>query len=599
MTALQSHPRWIPDGTEDAGSPRFATLLASLKVTTQALLAVAKNAPDSPSEWLEICNLFGRGMDLVRTLRTICRCQQSLNAMGTGVQAASSNIGSYSLQLQQAIAPIALRLLAVEETDLAHCSDGAALRAWQRAFQGCNFLSPWLSESIRPFDRALRLQVIAPLASLYTHLTGTMSLRVRGDQSIEHLQGFSMSLQVLRNSDDRGLRRSTFEKMTSWLAAHSHCLADVLNGMTGYWAFLCRDCNHQVLDIALKSQRTSAACYQAMFNAIEEKLPQIREAVTLRQEYFGQGPMKPWDVLSLMPCSDRIGIRSIGQTIQDLREAFEDVDPAFLYFVDQVQNNHWMDIQLQSAKGPGSWCDDLPALDSIRIFSQYLPTLSGEGALAHIFGAGYLMQILHQSSAAERMVPLSFIEIAARYTETMLITSLTRKAESREERYALLWLSLRRITNNLLVIPSRHRLLCQIFVLRRKGLLEPATLTELSREAGEHYFGSSLSEADRYVWAYKPHFYRFQPIFYDWQYTMGYLISQKLLDQFHHHGCSCAGFTPKQMWQELGSMTLVEFGKKHLGADLEQLSFWRQTIRSALKPIAEVKALGGFQCPTS
>ena len=79
---------------------------------------------------------------------------------------------------------------------------------------------------------------------------------------------------------------------------------------------------------------------------------------------------------------------------------------------------------------------------------------------------------------------------------------------------------------------------------------------------------------DRYVWAYKTHFYRTQPVFYDWQYTFGFLLSQVLADQFELHGSSASGANLKSVWIDSATLPANDFAAKHLHADLASQAFW-------------------------
>ena len=93
----------------------------------------------------------------------------------------------------------------------------------------------------------------------------------------------------------------------------------------------------------------------------------------------------------------------------------------------------------------------------------------------------------------------------------------------------------------LLMVPSRHRLLIDLLAARRDGILSASRINETSRRAWDAFFGGTTDGCDQYVWCWKPHLYRTNTVFYDWQYVFGYLVSQHLADAFLTSGGTAAG----------------------------------------------------------
>ena len=108
---------------------------------------------------------------------------------------------------------------------------------------------------------------------------------------------------------------------------------------------------------------------------------------------------------------------------------------------------------------------------------------------------------------------------------------------------------------------------------------------ELSDAAWQHYFGDTTIGADRYVWAYKPHFYRQETIAYDWQYVLGYLLGDMLADRFEKEPLVSGGV--RKLWAESGLLSTDELIRKWLGDDPRSSAFWRKCIEKALKPMRE------------
>ena len=282
-----------------------------------------------------------------------------------------------------------------------------------------------------------------------------MALNVKDSDGHSRIQGFGASIAVLKNADDPVLRRTTFEAMNAWFASHSPSFLDVLNAHTGFHLALLKLAGEELFPYVMRSERMDLRVYRALFDALEARLPRIRLAVSLRQRAFGDGPMRVWNLLSPSPDALYTKGRFFWGAIEDLKLAFAQLDPEFTKFLDTAAHLGWIDAHGQSMKTGGTWCDDLPALDAVRILANYLPTLSGEAALSHLLGAAWHMQVLHQAPAPARVPMLAMTELAGNFSETVLSRSLLRAAENTPEEKLHRWQMLKRLTNCLLTIPAR------------------------------------------------------------------------------------------------------------------------------------------------
>lgn len=146
----------------------------------------------------------------------------------------------------------------------------------------------------------------------------------------------------------------------------------------------------------MRSERMDLRVYRALFNALR---PGCRAFGWLFRFGSALSAMVNESLESPLAVARRaIYKRPIfWGAIDDLKCAFAQLDPEFTQFLDTAAHSGWIDAHGQSMKTGGTWCDDLPALDAVRILANYLPTLSGEAALSHLLGAAWHMQVLHQA----------------------------------------------------------------------------------------------------------------------------------------------------------------------------------------------------------
>ena len=89
----------------------------------------------------------------------------------------------------------------------------------------------------------------------------------------------------------------------------------------------------------------------------------------------------------------------------------------------------------------------------------------------------------HGEQAPLKRLPYSVIEIFGQLAVTMLERHMARKLEGSTEADLLRWQLMRRASNMLLMVPSRHKLLVDLLAARRDGILSASRFNEASRRA--------------------------------------------------------------------------------------------------------------------
>lgn len=113
MKQTNALPSWADDGAANVRSAKFQELSFSLDVTLGALAGATAAAAERPGTYPEVLQLFARGQDLVKTLRTICRAHLGLSAADTAAVKARGDIGHKAAELNKLVEPIFRDLLSV------------------------------------------------------------------------------------------------------------------------------------------------------------------------------------------------------------------------------------------------------------------------------------------------------------------------------------------------------------------------------------------------------------------------------------------------------------------------------------------------------
>ena len=180
-------------------------------------------------------------------------------------------------------------------------------------------------------------------------------------------------------------------------------------------------------------------------------------------------------------------------------------------------------------------------------------------------------------------------ETASTFNECVVNNAALARAESREEKLALLESQLRDATQVICDIYSRFLFEASVFEKREGQFLDAEALCGLMLDAQEQSYGDGLDPEARhpYMWICKPHYYG--PTFYNFPYTFGALFARGLYAQFEKNG---AAFVPN--YKKLLYTTTIataEDAAKVAGIDLTDKDFWRSALQTIVQQIDQFCAL--------
>ena len=572
-------PAWQEGSLPLLDNSEMENEIERLDMTVTAVEALVKRLPMGALALGEMLASIDRGRDLVKSLLTVCRARTSLSVSEGSVMSLRSRVLRLSDRLEALARP--------------------ALEAVRRLPEDKKREEPfsiWLREAPTVPSAALTAVtegMALPLRNLHSHLLSTMKLHITTPDGRLSTMSYSQAFTVLKSADDLQLRRAVFSSFYAWIAEHGASFADLINAMLGYRLFRLDEEHVDLSHCFLTGDRVSQSGFRAMETALEAALPRIRESVSLRARQLGMSRMPVSSVLASAPGEGQIdGVTGdIRDLILFIGESMQPASVAFPHFLQEAIEKHWIDMRRQSGRAGGGWCDNLPANQAVAIFGNYQNNMAGLSNLAHTLGIGFLHRQLHTASALEKRVPLSMIETVGMVCETLVERRLARVALGTPHTTPALWHSMRRLSNMLLVLPARHRLSLDLMKARRESTLSVSKINALARNAWLHYFGETTDGCDQYLWAWKQHFYRTDVFFYDWQYVVGFLLSQPLARRFEKDGVTAAGADFGGFCRDIPNLSMDELVRRLLEADLSDPAFWMQAVDEALKPLNEARQL--------
>jgi oligoendopeptidase F len=213
--------------------------------------------------------------------------------------------------------------------------------------------------------------------------------------------------------------------------------------------------------------------------------------------------------------------------------------------------------------------------------------------LAHESGHAYHGFLMRDVRPLARSYPMTLAETASTFGEQILINGLLEDPSISDRQKALMLdVEIGHGAIYLLDIPVRYQFEHAFYEERARGTVSVSRLKELMVETQRQVLGDALERGgeDPYFWASKLHFYITGLTFYNFPYTFGYLLSRGLYSRFKSEGKS---FVAKyeEFLRLAGSDTAEQVVKRTIGADLQQVDFWVESIKSLEQPLNELQAL--------
>ena len=412
-------------------------------------------------------------------------------------------------------------------------------------------------------------------SEMHGYLTSTVP--VQYDGGVTNLS----SIRNLAYDADPSVRKTAYE---AELACYGRIQDPVAYALNSIKLETISDCQLRgyasPLDRTLEQSFMKRETLEAMLGAMEEYLPKFRQYLKAKGKALGHENGLPWYDL-FAPMGNSSKKYTIAETGDLLVELFASFDEELAQMVRKAFDEEWIDFYPRDGKTGGAFCEIVESIGESRILTNFDGMFTDVVTLAHELGHAFhnLCIMDHRPLNKDYSMPLA--ETASTFNECVVMAAALRRAETREEKLALMESQLQDATQIICDIYSRFLFEAMVFENREKAFLDAETLCGLMKKAQEQSYGDGLDPDFRhpYMWICKSHYYG--PTFYNFPYAFGGLFARGLYAQYQKEG---AAFVPK--YKELLHTTPIataEDTAKTAGIDLTDKNFWR----SALQIIAD------------
>ncbi len=432
---------------------------------------------------------------------------------------------------------------------------------------------------------------------LYDMLSGTLEFTLRHPDGREERVPAARR-RALMASADRGLRAAAFAGGNeAWRSVGPTCAA-ALNAMAGARLTLStRRGERHFLESVAFEHRIGLASLEALQAALIDRADVARGMVRLKARKLGLPAIAWYDLEAPTPGVDGGSVAPLTweQGVAWVEAAFSRAYPALGDFVRAAVSRRWFDHAPRRGKRPGAFCTSSALTHESRVFMTFEGVMNDVVTLAHEVGHAWHAHVLRAARPLASAYPMTLAESASTFAEMLLIEGLLEDpAVPAAVKLALLDSQARQATGFLLDVPARFEFERSFHEERAHGEVPAARLGELMVAAQRRLFGDILAagEEDPLFWASKLHFYIADVPFYNFPYTVGFLLSRALFDRFRKEG---AGFLPvyEAFLARSGSATCEVLAREVLGVDLERPEFWAGAIDSMAPAGRQLEAMLG------
>ena len=391
------------------------------------------------------------------------------------------------------------------------------------------------------------------------------------------------AVRALAYDADAATRREAYE---AELAAYarielpmSYCLnaikaeARTMADLRGY---------DSVLAMTLDDSNMRAETLEAMWSAIREALPELREYLKAKGRLLGHDKGLPFYDLFAPLGGGRTYTAEEARAL--LLDVFGRFSPEMADMMREAFDEGWIDLYPRAGKSGGAFCAGCYAQRISRVMTNFTGSLSDVSTLAHELGHAFNNRMLERVPVLMTSTPMPLAETASTFNETVLAAELRRHASAGEE-LALLDASLTENIQTMVDIYSRFLFEQKVVDSQADHAMSVRELKDAMLWAQEQSYGDGLDPDARhpYMWACKSHYYSTEAHFYNFPYAFGNLFARGLYARYRQEG---EAFVPRygELLSRFGSDT-IENVAAGAGIDVTQPAFWRDAVESVLEEV--------------
>jgi pepF/M3 family oligoendopeptidase len=418
-------------------------------------------------------------------------------------------------------------------------------------------------------------------------LQGTVTSQLKID--FDH-EGKTQSLplaalqNIRRYNRDGSIRQRAFNAEIQALESVREPLTACMNGVKGFYNVLNQRRGRQdALHPSLDTARIDRDTLDAMMGAMQRSFPNFRKYLNAKAKRFGKDALPWWDLFAPVGNNHRVFSWSAAQDF--IIHNFDLFSGDLAAFAQRAFDQNWIDAEPRDGKRGGAFCMRIHAPEESRVLCNFDGSLDQVSTIAHELGHAYHIECQKGKKFLQYITPMTLAETASIFCETIIQEAALEAASSKDEELAILESTLVGDTQVIVDISSRFIFEKEVFERRQEADLSADDLCDIISQAQIATYGEALDEnhLHPYMWAWKPHYYRYDISFYNFPYAFGLLFSTGLYAIYQQRG---ADFIPdfKDLLASTGLANAADLASR-FEIDIRSPEFWESSLAVIYKRI--------------
>jgi oligoendopeptidase F len=319
---------------------------------------------------------------------------------------------------------------------------------------------------------------------------------------------------------------------------------------------------------------------------MNDYMPKFREYLKAKGRALGHENGLPWyDMFAPMGSLDKK--YTVDEAKAYLLGIFGDFDKDLHDMVKRAFEESWIDFFPRKGKVGGAFDSGVPSAKQSRVLTNFDGAFGDIVTLAHELGHAFHDQQVFSHSIIQQDYSMPVAETASTFNEVLVVSTAIERAETKEEKLALIESQLQDANQIITDIYSRYLFETSVFDNRDNEFMSPERMCELMHKAQLASYGDGITEdtLHPYMWLCKGHYYSGGLSFYNFPYAFGGLFARGLYALYKKQG---KDFVP--LYKALlhaTSVNNVEDTAKMAGIDLTDKAFWCEGLQSLSDEIDE------------
>ncbi len=449
-----------------------------------------------------------------------------------------------------------------------------------------------MAKELENLTSDLNIDGIGAWGRLYNKISGKLEFEMRYPDGKIEKKPISQWRSLMSDAD-RNVGRAAFEGGNeAWKGIEDVCAAS-LNSIAGTRLTLNKyrgidDFLHNALFQSCVSKETLDAMYKAIYDNIEI----ARDILRIKARALGRTGIYWFEREAPLPMDEAV-VYGWNEGSAMVEKAFDKAYPKLGEYYRYALSKKWIESEPRQGKRPGAFCTGSPFTKEQRVYQTFNGAIGDVTTLAHELGHAFHGHLLKELRPMARRYPMTLAETASIFAEHILADGVYRD-DSIGDAAKLLMLDADLCGSAILMldITVRFEFEKALHEERKHGEVSVSRLKELMVDMQKRVFGDSLMEdgVDPMFWASKLHFYITQVTFYNFPYTMGFLLARALYEKFREEGDS---FLPQyeNFLMLTGSDSVENVAKQTIGEDTTNPEFWAKPLRSLVPQLEKYAGL--------